>query len=175
MLKCKCPVCENGYTQQVNDYLSLHGFQKTLEMAQGLVPNLKETVLRSHFKRFEIEIPQESTTSLIPLKLNLQDIDFTDRDIDLSDPASLITHIQKIHLYLYLEQVDIVAQQLHLYKQGERTTPPTTDLLNLSRLLKLLNDVSGLKSVVEESTAIKILESKGYKISGAMEGENGAI
>jgi len=174
MLKCKCPVCENGYTQQVNDYLSLHGFQKTLEMAQGLVPNLKETVLRSHFKRFEIEIPNETST-LIPLKLDLNNIDFTDRDIDLSDPVSLITHVQKIHLYLYLEQVDIVAQQLQLYKQGERTTPPTTDLLNLSRLLKLLNDVSGLKSVVEESTAIKILESKGYKISGAVESENGAI
>jgi hypothetical protein len=96
--------------------------------------------------------------------VDLDNLDFTPyQKLDPNSPNSISSYIQRIQLYLYLQQCEIVISKINAFKRGEIKRYPTLAVTNLVRLYTLLDRVTGLSVYTNQQSAIQTVEALGFK------------
>ena len=176
MARCNCKICRNNLSDTVNDlYLSGVNQVFILEMLKNthqLIIN--KSVLTRHLESFELL--EESTVkehkqvinSSNQISVDLNNLSLVDYDFDIQKPESVIAYIQKIHLAIYLKQLEIVAQEIIEYQMGTREVPPSVAINNLKKLFDVLDRTTGIEVTVNQQKAIQVVETLGFKLMNTL-------
>jgi hypothetical protein len=177
MSLCKCKICQKkldlgGEISQ----LTTRQLQVRLKTQYQISMSLDE--IDQHLKFFGLECkpqsqPQKTVKKSViesvvdeigkPL-VDLDNLDFTPyQKLDPNSPNSISTYIQRIQLYLYLQQCEIVISRINAFKRGEIKRYPTLAVTNLVRLYTLLDRVTGLSVYTNQQSAIQTVEALGFK------------
>ena len=182
---CNCKICRNGLTDVVNskakDNISYSSIKKYLDSNHNL--NVTENVIKRHLKAYGIEDNKQSTNHTTHTTLNdiltsvngvidnqnrilidLNDIRLDKYNFDENDARTIVRYLQKIHLGLYLKQVEIAYKEIEEYQCGLREIYPNIAVNNLKKLFELLDNLTGITIYSNQQAAIKTVESMGLKI-----------
>lgn len=180
---CSCKICRNNLAdivnEKINDGISIKSIKK--ELLKNNI-DVTENVIKRHLKAYGIDIdksindvpitPSEvvmnATDSVVNkdgiVLCDLNNIDLEKYDFDLQNPDTFVEYIQKIHIGLYLKQVEIAYKELGEYQIGKRENYPNNAINNLKKLYQLLEQSMGINNFVNINSAIKKIENEGYKI-----------
>jgi hypothetical protein len=181
MSQCSCKICRNNLTDIVNlkgkDNIGYSDIKKYLDNNHNL--NVTENVIKRHLKTFGIEVDKqvnrvvndvfiETNQGVInnqnKILIDLNDIALNKYNFDESDPRTIVRYLQKIHLGLYLKQLEITYQEIEEYKVGLRENYPNIAINNLKKLFEILDNLTGISIYSNQQAAIKSVESMGLKI-----------
>lgn len=176
-ITCKCRICKNNETQTVNDkFEDGLSFSEIQVYLKSKYIEISDLALMRHFESFgynlsandstnEIEITPTQVISKEPLNYDLNNINFDSYNFDVTDSKSVMSYLQKCHLNLYLRQLQIVTAEQENYLVGDSPNPPRQSIMLLEKLLKMMDKISGISLIANQSQAIQILERMGYKIT----------
>ena len=155
MTRCSCKICRNNLADTVNDlYISGVNQVFILEMLKnthGLTIN--KSVLTRHLESFElledstVSDHKQVINSSNQINVNLNNLSLLDYDFDIEKPETVIEYIQKVHLAIYLKQLEIVAQEIIEYQMGTREIPPSVSINNLKKLFEILDRTTGIEAI----------------------------
>ncbi len=187
MTLCKCKICQKkldigGEIEQ----LTTRQLQVRLKTQYQVSMTLNE--IDQHLKFFGLDCkpqsqsqPQKSVKKSViesvidqtgkPL-VDLDNLDFSPyKKLDPNSPNSISSYIQRIQLYLYLQQCEIVISKINAFKRGEIKRYPTLAVTNLVRLYTLLDRVTGLSVFTNQQSAIQTVEALGFKFEKMIGGD----
>lgn len=174
---CSCKICRNNLADIVNqkiiDGISILDVKKNLQKNHNL--DVTENVIKRHLKAYGIdinidksEIIMNATDSVINkdgiVLFDLNKVDLHKYDFDLENPESFVHYIQKIHIGLYLKQLEITYKELNEYQSGQRENYPNNAINNLKKLYELLEKTLGINNFVSINSAIRKITNEGYSI-----------
>ena len=185
MMQCKCKICEKKLDLGGEiELLTTRQLQVRLKTQYQVSMSLNE--IDQHLKLSGLECkpqsqPQKTVKKSViesvidetgkPL-VDLDNLDFSPyKKLDPNSPNSISTYIQKIQLYLYLQQCEIVISKINAFKRGEIKRYPTLAVTNLVRLYTLLDRVTGLSVYTNQQSAIQTVESLGFKLEKLIGGD----
>ncbi len=176
MAKCNCKICRNNLADTVNDlYISGVNQVFILEMLKNTHRlTVNKSVLTRHLESFEL--PEEFTgtehkqviNSSNQISVDLNNLSLVDYDFDIQKPETVIEYIQKVHLAIYLKQLEIVAQEIIEYQMGTSEIPPTISINNLKKLFDILDRTTGIEVTINQQKAIQVVESLGFKLMNTL-------
>lgn len=141
---------------EIKSYLTDKGVNFKKENDVGLT--LKKSVFES--------VVDENDQPLI----SLDNLDFSCyKKLDLNSPNSILSYIQKIQLYLYLKQCEIVVSKINMYQNGTIKRYPTLAVTNLVRLFGLYNAVTGISVYSNQQSAIQSVEAMGFQLDRSLD------
>lgn len=149
-----------GYSiNYIVNHCATEGYQVTTAQIKKYLASKKEV------KEETKEIKPKKKSGRQPLTINLEE--FTNRfniPDDLSNADAIMSNVQRLSAHTLMLQFGLLIEKLEAYQREEIDKYPYDQI----RGLKLLNDVFvqlwGYEQAVNLSTAMKTLESQGYKI-----------
>lgn len=182
---CSCKICRNNLADIVNqknmDGISILEVKKYLQKNHNL--DVTENVIKRHLKAYGIDINIDKSSDDISIKseiimnatdsvinkdgivlFDLNNVDLDKYDFDLENPETFVNYIQKIHIGLYLKQLEITYKELNEYQNGHRENYPNNAINNLKKLYELLEKTSGINNFVSVNSAIRKITNEGYMI-----------
>jgi hypothetical protein len=166
---CGCKICNAGLGDFTNE-LILAG-ESPLTVIQELENKgvrVSKKVLKKHLAAFDIDYPSENTNELEecrPVTVVLNEVDFSEYKFDINQPESVIAYLQRLNLKVYLNQMRITLQAQQDVIDGKAPDVPSEALRNLATAYAILDKSTGLGTRVNQSEAIKAVESMGFTIS----------
>lgn len=164
---CGCKICKaelGEYTNQlINDGVSPKEVIKILLKESKL--KITESLLKKHLSAFSIPYPDLDNDEKIkskPVNVDLNKIDFSEYDFDITNPESIVTYLQKINLKIYLHQAKITLQVQKNVIAGEHPDMPKEVMQNLALAYQILEKSAGLGIRINQQEAIKLVESMGF-------------
>ncbi|MFM6152344.1 MAG: hypothetical protein ACKPE3_04975 [Sphaerospermopsis kisseleviana] len=182
MTQCNCKICRNNLTDIVNqkakeDNIGYSDIKKYLYESHDL--SVTENVVKRHLKAYGIEINNQvdPTVNEVFVEVNqgvinnqnkiitdLNNITLDKYNFDENDARTIVKYLQKIHLGLYLKQLEITYQEIEEYKLGLRENYPNVAVNNLKKLFELLDSLTGISIYSNQQAAVKTVEAMGLKI-----------
>lgn len=179
MIQCECKICRNGLSSITNQkYVDGASFSEILQYLSDENIAISKNVLTRHLKAYgllksendisikdiEIGVNEGVLTRDKRILVDLNDISIDEYDFDFNDPNSLLGYLQKIHLALYFKQLEISYQHIVEYQAGLRKNYPSLAVSSLKKLFDILDSITGLTIYSNQSNALKVVESMGFKI-----------
>lgn len=168
-LGCGCKICKAGlgeYTNQLiidgcSSWLVLKDLQK-----KGL--KISEKLLKKHLSAFGIPYPEnkdeDEDVESKPIKVDLNQIDFSEYHFNVNNIESIIGYLQKINLKIYLNQTRITLQAQQDVIDGVCSDMPREIMQNLAVAFQILDKSTGISIHVNQQEAIKTVEAMGLSV-----------
>jgi hypothetical protein len=174
-MDCKCKICRKNLGELVNDmYLANSPISSIIKTLDKEECETNEDTIKRHLRKFNLlnnsddfEIVDLNPT----LSYDLNTISFERYDFDSESPNEAVAYLQKVHLYIYFKQLEIVTREQDEFYQGIRDTPPSQSITRLKQLYELLDKFTGVSIYVNQQAAIKRIELMGYTLN-PVGGEN---
>ena len=176
----KCKTCESSLRDEIDSMIMAGANWKYLEAwcsDRGL--QISETALRNHAKAHikgyeppkthEVkDAPQEKELAKVEVDPTIVDFDRYCADIgldkdDLEDVENNVSACQRATSLIFFKLTAIADRKLEDYFLG-KTRYPTEQIKALKLGYEVYCKAIGIENIIDENTAIKTLESLGYRI-----------
>ena len=143
---------------------------------QGL--NVDKKLVLKHLNAYDITLKSDNNVKKSNgniVNIDLKSFDFSKYDFDITQPISIISYLQKLHLKIHLNQAELLLKYQNDALSGYSEDIPSDALKNIAISWKILSEVSGISVYVNQQNAIKTVESMGLIVSGQeniLEGDN---
>lgn len=169
-ISCGCEICKNNlgkYTNGLaNEGYSLKEIVENLKN-QGL--NIDKKLVLKHLNAYDITLKNDNDVKKSSgdiVNTDLKSFDFSKYDFDITQPISIISYLQKLHLKIHLNQAELLLKYQNDVLSGDSEDVPSDALKNIAISWKILSEVSGINVYVNQQNAIRTVESMGLIISG---------
>lgn len=165
---CGCKICKAGLGEFTNELILTGEAPKSVIEAlqkQGVIVSKK--LLKKHLAAFEISYPDEPIDELDicePVRIDLNEVDFSEYNFDINQPETVIAYLQKLNLKVYLNQLRITLQEQQNVIDGQAPNVPKETMQNLAVAYQILDKSSAMGIRVNQQEAIKIVEAMGLTI-----------
>ena len=182
-MECKCKICRHNLGELVNNlYQSGSPNSEILQELANKNCETNASALTRHLKKvgifrdknLEVGESRENrgTTQsnyqianrVNPGEYDLNSINFDRYNFDETSPMETIEYLQRVHLSLYLKQLEIVAREQDDYYKGERELPPGQSITRLNQLYEMLNNLTGISIYANQQAAIQKVQMMGLVI-----------
>jgi hypothetical protein len=148
----------------IEDGVTLTAIREFFESEFNIYIN--EIALKNHYKKMGKQVVDEPKPVVTAERgYDLNNIDFSEYDFDLNKPDSILEYLQKAHLFIYLKQLEIVTREQETYINGITDDPPGYSISKLGQLQKLLDNISGISILADQSAALRKVLLMGYNLS----------
>jgi hypothetical protein len=172
-LGCGCKICKAGLGEIVNELITSGNSPKSvIKYLQDNGLEVSRELLRKHLSAFGIAMPDKNKDEVLicePVTVDLNKIDFSEYDFELSNPESIVSYLQKLNLKVYLNQLKITLQAQEDVIKGDCPDMPREIMQNLALAYQILDKSSALGIRINQQEAIKIVESMGMTINKCLE------
>ncbi|NEQ78221.1 MAG: hypothetical protein F6K23_37670 [Okeania sp. SIO2C9] len=167
--KCQCPICLSSLENFVENRIK-QGYtnEKILqELNVNLDVEIDMNELNNHLNIFGLleNINSDETTENKPIQVELRNIDFSKYEIDVEKPYEVIDFVQKAHLRVYLNQLEITLDAQNKALSGENIGLPPGCMRDLQVAFSILDKSTALSLIINQAQAIKTVESMGLDIN----------
>jgi hypothetical protein len=167
-MDCKCKICRKKLGELVNElYTSNSPISSIIKTLDNEGCETNEDTIKRHLKKAKLLRNNDNFEILDQkpqLSYDLNSIDFEQYDFDSQSPTDAVAYLQKVHLYIYFKQLEIVTREQDEFYKGIRDTPPSQSITRLKQLYELLDNFTGISIYASQQAAIKKVELMGLSI-----------
>ncbi len=165
---CGCKICKADLGEYTNDLISSgESPQSVLDTLQSKGVKTTEKLLKRHLSAYSIEYPDKSEEEILEcetIKVDLNQIDFSEYNFDSNNIESIIGYLQNINLKIYLNQSIITIKAQEDAINGDVPNVPKEVMQNQLIAFQMYKECSGMIMRINQQEAIKSVESQGLII-----------